>query len=321
MGVTVEMAVPLSAHLISRFLADLAPLLPDGDARLGLAVSGGPDSMAMLHLAAAACPGRIAAATVDHGLRAEAAAEGELVARACAALDVPHALLRVTVERTASVQAAARRARYAALAAWAAGQGLAAIATAHHADDQAETLLMRLARGAGLSGLAGIRERRDLGGVLLVRPLLGWRRAELAAIVAGVETVDDPSNDDPRHDRTHARALLKAAGDRLDPVRLAASAAHLGEAEAALDWLTDEAIRSRVDRLDDGRITADIEGLPRDVRRRILARLVGEADSAADGPALETAMARLDAGQVASLGTLKLSPGRRILIEKAPPRR
>ncbi|ABQ70846.1 tRNA(Ile)-lysidine synthetase [Rhizorhabdus wittichii RW1] len=318
---TVEMAVPPFDHLVSRFLADLLSLLPDDGARLGLAVSGGPDSMAMLHLAAAACPGRVEAATVDHGLRAEAAAEAALVARACAALGVPHMTLRVTVEPTASIQAAARRARYAALAAWAAGQGLPAIATAHHADDQAETLLMRLARGAGLSGLAGIRARRDIGGVLLVRPLLGWRRAELAAIVAAVETVDDPSNADPRHDRTHARALLAGAGDRLDPLRLAASAAHLAEADAALDWLVEEAIRSRVDRFDDGRIAADIEGLPREVRRRILARLVGEADSAVDGPALETAMARLDAGQVASLGALKLSPGRRISIEKAPPRR
>ncbi|KQX18231.1 hypothetical protein ASD39_17625 [Sphingomonas sp. Root50] len=304
-----------------RFLADLARLLPGATARLGLAVSGGPDSMALLHLAAAVCPGRVEVATVDHGLRADAAAEARLVARACAAFAIPHATLPVAVEKRGSVQAAARRVRYEALAAWARGRGLAAVATAHHADDQAETVLMRLARGAGLTGLAGIRERRDLGGVLLVRPVLGWRRAELAEIVAGIETVDDPSNADPRHDRTHARALLAAAGERLDPVRLAATAAHLADADAALDWLAGEAIRSRVDRLDDCRTLADLEGLPREVRRRILARLVGEADSAVDGPTLEIAMVRLDAGQVASLGTLKLSPGRRILIEKAPPRR
>lgn len=311
----------ISSRLRDRFRADLARLLPDDTARLGLAVSGGPDSMALLHLAAASCPGRIEVATVDHGLRADAAAEAQLVARACAALAVPHATLRVTVEKRGSVQAAARRARYDALAAWAKGQGLAAVATAHHADDQAETLLMRLARGAGVTGLAGIRDSRDLGGVVLVRPVLGWRRAELAAIVAGIETVADPSNADPRHDRTHARALLAAAGEYLDPGRLAATAAHLAEADAALDWLTGEAIRSRVDRLDDGGIAADIEGLPRELRRRILARLVGDADSAVDGPTLEIAMERLDAGKAASLGALKLSPGRRILIEKAPPRR
>lgn len=304
-----------------RFHVDLVRLLPDENARLGIAVSGGPDSMALLHLAVAACPGRVEVATVDHGLRADAAAEALVVARACVALGVSHATLRVTVEKQASVQAAARRARYGALAAWARGRGLAAIATAHHADDQAETVLMRLTRGAGLTGLAGIRDSRDLGGVLLVRPVLGWRRAELAAIVAGTETVDDPSNSDPRHDRTHARAWLAAAGGYLDPGRLAATAAHLAEADAALRWLTGEVIRSRVQRFDDGRIAADIEGLPREVRRRILARLVGEADSAVDGPTLEIAMARLDAGKVASLGALKLSPGRRILIEKAPTRR
>lgn len=311
----------ITAAQRDRFRADLARLLPDDGARLGLAVSGGPDSMAMLYLAASAIPGRIEAATVDHGLRADAAAEAELVGRACAALGVPHAILQVSVAKQASVQAAARQARYGALADWARGQGLAAVATAHHADDQAETLLMRLARGAGLSGLAGIRESRDLGGVLLVRPLLGWRRAELAALVADVATVDDPSNADPRHDRTHARTLLATVGDRIDPARLAAAAAHLAEADAALDWLVEEALRSRVDRLDDGRTLTDLEGLPREVRRRILARLVGEADSAVDGPTLEIAMARLDAGQVATLGALKLSPGRRIMIEKAPPRR
>lgn len=304
-----------------RFHADLVRLLPDGTARIGLAVSGGPDSMALLHLAAAALPGQIEAATVDHGLRADAAAEAALVARACASLAVPHSTLVVKVARTASIQAAARQARYEALATWARGQGLATIATGHHADDQAETLLMRLGRGAGLSGLAAIRESRDLGGVLLIRPLLGWRRAELATAVARIETVDDPSNADPRHDRTHARALLASAGDRLDPLRLAATAAHLTEAEDALDWVTDEAIRSRVDHLDDGRISADIRGLPREIRRRILARLIGQADSAVDGPTLEIAMARLDAGQAATLGGLKLMPGRRILIEKAPPRR
>lgn len=277
--------------------------------------------MALLHLAAAAFPGRIEAATVDHRLRPEAAAEAELVARACAALGVVHSTLRVTVSDEASVQAAARRARYQALADWARNHDLGALLTAHHADDQAETLLMRLARGAGLSGLSGIRERRDLAGVLLVRPLLGWRRADLAAIVADIDTVADPSNVDPHYDRTHARILLATVGDQLDPLRLAAAAAHLADADAALDWLAGEGIRSRVERLGEGRAAVDLEGLPREAQRRILARLIGDADSPVDGPTLETAMARLDAGLNASVGRLILSPGRRILIEKARPRR
>ena len=277
--------------------------------------------MAMLHLAAAALPGRVEAATVDHGLRVEAAAEAALVARACAMIAVPHVTLGVDVARAASIQAAARRARYDALAAWARERGLAAVATAHHADDQAETLLMRLGRGAGLAGLSGIRESRDLGGVWLLRPLLGWRRAELAAVVAGVQTVDDPSNADPRHDRTHARRLLADAGERLDPARLAASARHLADADTTLDWLVTEVVRTRVERCDGGRILADLEGLPREAVRRVLARLVAESDSRIDGPTLDTAMERLAAGQVATLGQVKLSPGRRISIEKAPARR
>ena len=310
----------LSAPLIGRFRTDVGRLAGTVD-RLGLAVSGGPDSMAMLHLAAAAFPGGIEAATVDHGLRAEAAAEAALVARACATFAVPHSVLTVVVADEASVQAAARRARYVALAGWCRDRGLSVLATAHHADDQAETLLMRLGRGAGVAGLSGIRSARDLDGLRLIRPLLGWRRTELAAIVTDVETVDDPSNASPDYDRTHVRALLAGAGDAIDPLRFAASAAHLAEADAALDWLATEAIRSRVERSAEGRIAVDLEGLPCEVRRRILARLIGEADSAVDGPTLETAMARLDAGLNASLGRIILTPGRRILIKKAHPRR
>lgn len=311
--------VTVPQALIDRFRADLDGLVPEG--RLGLAVSGGPDSMALLHLASAAVPGRIEAATVDHSLRPAAWAEAALVARACATLGIPHLTLTVSVASGASLQAAARLARYEALAGWCRDRDLPSLATAHHADDQAETLLMRLARGAGLSGLAGIRERRDLGGVRLVRPLLGWRRAELATVVAGMETVDDPSNADPRYDRTRVRALLAVTGEEFDVPRIAASARHLAEADAAIDWIVTEAIRSRVERSAGGAIHADLDGLPREVRRRILARLIGEIDSRLDGPTLETAMTRLEAGQTASVGTLKLSPGRRILIEKAPSRR
>lgn len=304
---------------VDRFDVDLARLAGNGP--MGVAVSGGPDSMALLHLAVAARPGKVAVATVDHGLRPEAAGEAALVARACARLGVPHSILKVDVARQASIQAAARAARYEALAAWCRDAGLGILATAHHADDQAETMLMRLARGAGLSGLSGIRAARDLGGVLLVRPLLGWRRGELATIVAGHETVDDPSNRDARHDRTWARSSLAMIGDRIDPLRLAASAAHLGEADIALEWLVDEAIRTRASEAGNGRTAVDLEGLPRDLCRRIVARLVGQADSPVDGPALDMALARLDAGQFATLGMAKLSPGRRITIEKAPARR
>ena len=203
---------PADSEAVSRFAADLARVWPEGaargEARLGIAVSGGPDSCALLLLAAAAMPGRIAAATVDHGLRAESADEARFVADLCAAIDVEHAVLPVTVEQ-GNVQAQARAARYRALAEWAAELGLAALASAHHADDQAETLLLRLNRASGVAGLAGVRERGLVSGseLLLVRPLLGWRRLELERIVeaAGLNAVADPSNIDDRFDRARLR--------------------------------------------------------------------------------------------------------------------
>ena len=224
-----------------RFAADLARLWPeslDRGARLGLAVSGGPDSLALLLLARAALPGRIEAATIDHGLRPESAVEAAMVAAACRDLGVRHEVIAVTVA-PGNLQSRARSARYEALGRWLARRSLQAIATAHHADDQAETLLMRLNRGSGLAGLAGVRERGLVPGAeaALLRPLLSWRKTELAALVAaaGLAPVRDPSNEDPRFDRARLRAVL-AQADWLDPMAIARSAALLGEAEQALAW-------------------------------------------------------------------------------------
>ncbi|WP_339501760.1 tRNA lysidine(34) synthetase TilS, partial [Pseudomonas canadensis] len=128
---------------------------------IALAVSGGPDSMAMLALAAAAFPGQVHAATVDHRLRAAAAAEARMVAAWCANAGVPHTTLVVAEPiGPGSVQARARAVRYELLLPWAAEIGASCLATAHHADDQAETFLMRAALGSGVAGLAGIRARQ-----------------------------------------------------------------------------------------------------------------------------------------------------------------
>src|SRR3982751_2652505 len=142
-------------EIVQRFSADLDALVAP-DARIGVAVSGGPDSLALLLLAAAARPGQIEAATVDHGLRQEARAEGEMVAALCERLAVPHQILTARWDETpkAAIQERARGERYRLLGCWAEERGLAALATAHHADDQAETLLMRLVRGSGVKGLA-----------------------------------------------------------------------------------------------------------------------------------------------------------------------
>lgn len=222
--------------LAARFAEALARLWPEGG-RLGLAVSGGPDSLAMLLLAEAAIPGQFEVATVDHGLRPESAAECAAVADLCAGRGIDCEVLAVTVA-SGNLQARARAARYAALGDWAERRGLSAIATAHHADDQAETLLMRLNRGSGLAGLTGVRERRFMPGsaVTLIRPLLGFRRRELAAVVAaaGLEPAHDPSNFDERYDRARIRKAL-AEMDWLDPVALARSASLLGEAQQAIE--------------------------------------------------------------------------------------
>jgi tRNA(Ile)-lysidine synthase len=309
--------------LVSRFAADLAALIPADD-RIGLAVSGGPDSLALLLLAAAARPGQVEAASVDHGLREGSASDCEMVAALCGRLGVPHAILSVEWDESpdSNLQALARVERYALLAEWAKQRGLAAIATAHHADDQAETLLMRLARGSGLSGLRGARPKRLLGeGVWLIRPLLGWRRGELALVVAeaGVEAVTDPANDDPRHDRTRARRLLRDS-DWLDPARLAATAHHLAEADDALNWALEGLAVSRL--APDGEtLTIDPSGIPRELQRRLL--LLAFAQSGVPpprGPDLSRAMEALDQGQSVTLGGIKLDGGPVWRLSSAPPR-
>lgn len=227
-------------QLSARFAAELAAIWPEGErgGPLGLAVSGGPDSLALLLLAHAALPGQIAVASIDHGLRPEAAGEVALVERVAGERGIPFTPLTVTLA-PGNIQARARQARYAALAGWAQDAGLGAVATAHHADDQAETLLMRLNRGSGLAGLAGVRAASRIEGseVALLRPLLGWRKAELAEVVAaaGITPAADPANTNPDFDRARLRARL-AEADWLDPVQIAASAAHLAEGWQALDW-------------------------------------------------------------------------------------
>ena len=297
-------------------------LAPSGT--LGLAVSGGPDSLALLLLSASARPGQVRVATVDHGLRAESAAEAALVAACCAELGVPHEVLTVTVARGASLQAQAREARYAALADWAERHGLAAVAAGHHADDQAETLLMRLARGSGVGGLRGIREERRLrGGIRLVRPLLTFRKAELVALVeaAGWEAVNDPSNADERHDRTRVRALL-AANPWLNPERLARSANALGEADEALDEQLHMLASAHLEPDASGAWIRAVYTVPREMRRRLLLMALELFSTCPSGPELDRVMAALGEGRTVTIGAALVSRrGGSWRVEPAPPRR
>lgn len=205
------------------------------------ACSGGPDSVALAHLAIGlARAGRLGPVTichVDHQLRAGAAADLEVVRAHAARWGAPFVAVAVDVDRlTGSLEAAARDARYLALGRVADERGAATILVAHTQSDQAETVLMRLLRGTGLAGLAGIPARRGR----IARPLLGASRDDVAAYCArhALEVADDPMNRDPRHLRARVRhqilPLLRAENPRIDDalVRAAAGAA---DARAALD--------------------------------------------------------------------------------------
>jgi len=313
---------PLEPALVARFRGDVTRL--SGPTRLALAVSGGPDSMAMLALAAAAFPGAVAAATVDHRLRAASAEEAAMVAAHCATLGVPHATLAIAEPRpaTGNLHAWARAHRYALLSRWASDAGCGALLTAHHADDQAETFLMRAARGSGVAGLAGIRARQPHAAPPIVRPLLGWRSAELRAIAAaaGAPFVDDPSNRDPAFERARVRTTL-AAVDWLDPLRLAAAAAHAAEAEDALAAMTRLSWSQRAAE-SPGAVSVTITDLPREIRRRLAAHALRTIDPATATDNIESLLESLENGKRATQGSVLASAAGGIWrFRAAPPRR
>ncbi|WP_106640771.1 tRNA lysidine(34) synthetase TilS [Allosphingosinicella vermicomposti] len=318
----------LNPDQIARFRDDVTRL-EGASTPIGLAVSGGPDSLALLLLAHAAFPGKIAAATVDHQLRPEAADEARHVARICESLGCPHAILTVTVaNRGAGLQGDARAARYAALTEWAKASEIRTLATAHHADDQAETILMRLQRGAGIAGLSGIRPFRLDGALRIVRPLLGWTKAELVDLVArhGITAIDDPSNRDPRFDRARMRAFL-AANPELEPARLTRSAAALREADEALDWASDAAWNRQAWQEGEAWLL-DVTHLPRAIRRRLASRALSRlhADHALEtswqgSEDVEGLLTALEAGSKVTYSGVMASGGAIWRFEPAPPRK
>ena len=306
---------PDLALRFERSLEQLWPLEDRADgARLGLAVSGGPDSLALLLLAHAVMPGRLAVASVDHGLRAEAAGEVAFVEQICARLDVPFTALSVAV-RGGNVQARAREARYTALSRWLREEGLGALATAHHADDQAETLLMRLSRGSGLSGLAGVRAASPFdpgdGGepFPLLRPLLDWRKSELEDVVAacGLTPVRDPSNTQSRFDRARVRTHL-AEHDWLDTEALATSAQHLAEGWRAIEWYAQLDWEEMVEREADNPAFRYAANVPRVIQIETVRRIVGELGGVVTRAEAGRAADRLWRGENASLGGVLAVP-------------
>lgn len=291
----------------ARFAAAMQALVGEGAQGVGLAVSGGGDSIALLHLAArwaGAAGGALHVATVDHGLRPGSADEVAAVARAAGSLGLPHDILRWTGwDGRGNLQDRARRARARLLGGWARDRGLAAIATGHTLDDQAETVLMRLARGSGVDGLGGMAASVCRDGTTWVRPLLGLRRADLRGWLqaAGANWAEDPSNDDPRFDRVRARALLDAAA--LDPVRLVATAHRMDDARDVLEDAARALAACAVRR--DGPMLVLNAALMRaaraDTRNRLLARAVMWTSGATHRPRFAALMRLADAGE----GTLQ----------------
>jgi tRNA(Ile)-lysidine synthase len=284
----------LAARLRGAFDADP---LPD---RLGVAVSGGGDSMALLHLLADwrlyGGP-HVSAVTVDHGLRPEAAAEAALVARVCAGLGIPHHILTWNGRAAGgNLMDAARRARLRLIGEWAGAAGIRTVALGHTADDQAETVLMRLARGSGVDGLSGMALRRQASGLVWVRPLLIVPRADLRGYLArrGGPWVEDPTNDDPAHDRTRARqalAVLEPLG--IDRNRLAETAALMALARNALEQTAFAAARETA-RIEAGDVVFRRDlmlALPMETQLRLLAHAIRWLTGADYRPRLSALMA------------------------------
>lgn len=292
----------------------LAAALPEPPAGLGVAVSGGSDSLALLVLMADwAGPRGVAleAATVDHGLRPEAAAEAAAVGALCARLGLPHAVLRWAAgpPKHGNLMDAARRARQQLIGDWAAGRGLDAVALAHTQDDQAETVLMRLGRGAGVDGLSAMAARRVAAGTVWLRPLLAVSRAALRAELGarGIGWAEDPSNTDDRYLRVRTRkALARLAPLGIDAAGLAATAVRMAAARAVLEAAAQEAA-ARIGRQEGGDVVLDRAGwaaLAPETRDRLLAgalRWVGGGAYAPRRAALVRLAARLAQGRDGTL--------------------
>jgi len=284
-------------------------------ARLGLAVSGGGDSTALLLLAeqwARRNGTRLAAVTVNHNLRPEAADEAALAARACARLGISHQTVSWQGwNGQGNLQDAARQARRRLIAAWALDNGIDAVALGHTLDDQAETVLLRLARGSGVDGLSGMSRAVTVEGVRILRPLLHLRRDELRDFLRarGQNWAEDPSNQDARFARVRARRALAAlAGLGLDAEGLVETAARLSVARAALGRQTYDAARQLVRVNDAGAVMIERDGFfqqPEEIRRRLLAHSLQWVGGAPYRPRLRALLRLVDQirqGRGGSLG-------------------
>ncbi|MCZ0812661.1 MAG: tRNA lysidine(34) synthetase TilS [Pseudomonadota bacterium] len=303
--------------MLAQIQEHFAPCPPE---RLGVAVSGGSDSLALLILLNdwrhAGGPD-LWPVTVDHGLRPEAADEAARVAQVCAELDLPHDILKWSGwDGQGNLQDKARRARYALMAEWARAKGIAHVALGHTADDQAETFLMRLAREAGVDGLAAMVPCRIIAEVGFCRPLLPVTRAALRAELRArnIGWSDDPSNEDPAYERVRARAVLaQLAPLGITPEGLSRVARRLGDVRETLYTYASQAARDLVE-VQSGDLVVDPAGLaalPPEVARRLLLGALDWISGAGYGPrgrAMDDLMQAIGEGRDMTLGGCLICP-------------
>ncbi len=277
---------------------ELGPL---PDAPLGVAVSGGGDSVALLMLLYNAGKD-IHAATVDHQLRPESAQEAAGVAALCARYDIPHqTLVWQSPDIRGNLQNQARKARRSLLAGWARRQGLADIVLGHTQDDQAETFLMRLARGSGVDGLSGMAPMRCVAGLCWHRPMLGLARDELREYLRlkNIDWVEDPGNDDLKYDRIKARKALEILAPLgLNVSRLAETSDHLRRARHALEVTVQELARQAITLSDAGELCISLQYFrlaPREIQLRLLAAALRWVASVRYRPRFNALVGLLDA--------------------------
>ena len=249
--------------------------------KIGIAVSGGGDSMALLHLLArcAAQTGHlIEAVTVDHGLRPEAADEAAMVGALCARRDIPHTTLKWTGwSSQGNLSAAARDARYALMADWAKTRGIEGIVLGHTGDDVAETFLMRLGRKAGVDGLATMDVNFERNGIRWARPLWQQSRSELRDYLRrhDVHWAEDPTNDDPSYSRTRARkALHTLAPLGIEAETLQAVSFNMAQARTALEHYTRQEADLREVQQGGDIVLPLAPPLPMDIERRLLGKAI-----------------------------------------------
>lgn len=289
--------------------------LPAGQT-VGVALSGGGDSTALLHLCLSAGL-KVEAVTVDHRLREESAEEAAAVGRACAALGVRHEV-RVWQHGVVpgNLMDQARRARIGLIATWAQERGIAVVALGHTRDDVAEGVLMGLGRAAGLAGLSGMRPAWEQDGVRFHRPLLGAGREELRDWLRakGVAWIDDPTNENDRFTRVKARKALAALaplGITVD--RLAEVAANLAQAQAALSaQVADVAGRRVVETAGALRIDAGLWSEPAEVQRLIIVAALRWLTGASYAPRaadVERLIGAMETGRDATLAGCRAKGG------------